>query len=383
MFQKPTYEELELRIKELQEKSEERFRQLLKNSFDIIVLIDANGVQKYVSESCEKVLGYRPEELVNIPVIETMIHPEDREKTYKGLLNILENKGYGGTQYRHRHKNGGWVYLETFGTNQLHNPAVKAVVLNIRDITERRHIRKKLEENEKRLSELNATKDKFFSIIAHDLKGPFNSIIGFSELLEEQIKNKNYEDIEKYAEVIHHSSQKALDLLTNLLEWARVQSGQIQFQPELFNLYQALNEVIELIADRASQKFVSVLIDLPDDLNVFADKRMIATVLRNLISNGIKFTPSGGKVRIKARIEHQNLMMSVSDTGIGISKENFDKLFRIEADFSTPGTQREKGTGLGLLLCKEFVEMHGGEIKAESEPDKGSIFSFLVPQVLE
>lgn len=383
MTQKPTYEELELRIAELQEKSEERFRQLLKNSFDIIVLIDASGVQKYVSESCEKVLGYRPEELVNIPVIETMIHPEDREKTYQGLRNILENKGYGGTQYRHRHKNGGWVHLETFGTNQLHNPAVKAVVLKIRDVTERVQIMKKLQENQQRLSELNAAKDKFFSIIAHDLKGPFNSILGFSELLDEQIKNNNYNGIEKYAEVIHHSSQKALNLLTNLLEWARVQTGRIKFQPEFFNLKLVLNEVTELIADQASQKSVSVVSELPDDLKVFADKRMMATILRNLISNGIKFTPQGGKVSTHARIEQQKLVVSVRDSGVGIPKANLEKIFRVDTDLTTPGTQREKGSGLGLLLCKEFVELHGGEITVESEPGKGSTFYFWVPQVSE
>lgn len=379
MTQKPTYEVLELQIAGLQEKSEERFRQLLKNSFDIIVLIDVNGVQKFVSESCEKILGYRPEELVNISVIDTMIHPEDREKTYQGLMNILENKGHGGTQYRHRHKNGGWVYLETFGTNQLDNPAVQAVVLNIRDVTESRRIMKKLQENQKRLSELNAAKDKFFSIIAHDLKGPFNSIIGFSELLEEQIKNKNYEGIEKYAEVIHHSSQKALNLLTNLLAWASVQTGRIQFQPEFFDLNRVLNEVFELIADQASQKSVSVISELTDSLQVFADKKMMATILRNLVSNGVKFTQEGGMVLVDARIESHQLLVSVRDTGIGIPKENINKLFRIDENLSTAGTKKEKGTGLGLLLCKEFLEMHGGEIKVESVPDKGSVFSFWLP----
>jgi two-component system, sensor histidine kinase and response regulator len=135
MPKKPTYKELEFRIKELQQESEERFRQLIKNSFDMIVLIGADGIQHYVSESCEKILGYKPEELTNIPVIEKMIHPDDREITIQCLQEIVAKKGVGGTQYRHRHKKGSWVYLEAFGTNQLDNPAVQSVVLNVRDIT--------------------------------------------------------------------------------------------------------------------------------------------------------------------------------------------------------------------------------------------------------
>ncbi|WP_372948157.1 ATP-binding protein [Mariniphaga sp.] len=376
MPKKPTYKELEFRIKELQLESEERFRQLIKNSFDMIVLIGADGIQHYVSESCEKILGYKPEELTNIPVIEKMIHPDDREKTMQGLLEIVAKKGVGGVQYRHRHKNGSWVYLEAFGTNQLDNPAVQSVVLNVRDITERKHIEQVLKESEARLSEMNATKDKFFSIIAHDLKSPFNSILGFSELLAEQVQKGDYNGIEKYASVIQHSSGRAMELLTNLLEWARSQTGRMEFQPEFFELNVLVKEVLALLENVAQQKSITIINNLPGILPVFADRKMVGTILRNLISNGIKFTHRGGEIRISSQENDGKMVVSVSDSGVGISREVLEKLFRIEENYTTAGTKNEKGTGLGLLLCKEFVEMHGGKIWVESEVGNGSTFRF-------
>ncbi len=376
MPKKPTYKELEFRIKELQLESEERFRQLIKNSFDMIVLIGADGIQHYVSESCEKILGYKPEELTNIPVIEKMIHPDDREKTMQGLQEIVAKKGVGGVQYRHRHKNGSWVYLEAFGTNQLDNPAVQSVVLNVRDITERKHIEQVLKESEARLSEMNATKDKFFSIIAHDLKSPFNSILGFSELLAEQVQKGDYNGIEKYASVIQHSSGRAMELLTNLLEWARSQTGRMEFQPEFFELNVLVKEVLALLENVAQQKSITIINNLPGILPVFADRKMVGTILRNLISNGIKFTHRGGEIRISSQEDDGKMVVSVSDSGVGISREVLEKLFRIEENHTTAGTKNEKGTGLGLLLCKEFVEMQGGKIWVESEVGNGSTFRF-------
>ncbi len=379
MSENLTYEDMEKQLQELHTTSDEKFKQLLKNSFDILVLLDSNGIQHFVSESCEKILGYKPEELINIPVIEKMIHPEDQEKTLKGLKGILENKEYGGTQYRHRHKNGGWVYLEAFGTNQLNNPAIKSVVLNVRDITMRKNAEQALKESEKRLSELNVTKDRFFSIIAHDLKTPFQSILGLSELLYEQVQDKNYEGLEKYAQLIQKSSQQAFDLLTNLLEWARSQTGRIEFKPENLDLAAQINSAVELLNDYALQKSISITRNLPASLPVLADKAMIETILRNLISNAIKFTSPGGKITITAESKKKEVVVSVSDNGVGIEKENLEKLFRIDHSHSTPGTQRETGTGLGLLICKEFVDLHGGRIWVNSESGKGSTFYFALP----
>ncbi|GET25151.1 PAS domain-containing sensor histidine kinase [Prolixibacter sp. NT017] len=379
MNNKSSYIELEKQNEELNKTSNKRLKQLLENSFDMIVLLDSNGIQHYVSESCEKILGYRPDELIQIPVIEQLIHPEDQEKVSLAFQDIIKNSTNGGTQYRHKHKNGGWVYLEAVGSNQIDNPLIQSVILNVRDITERKNAEAALIESKARLSELNATKDRFFSIIAHDLKSPFNSIFGFSELLVEQLARKDYQGVEKFAAVINHSSKQAMDLLTNLLEWARAQTGKIEFNPEYIELVTLVNNVTELFNDSAQQKSITIFKDLPHNIPVFADRYMVGTILRNLISNGIKFTHPGGKIRIRTEQNENQLTVSVTDNGVGIEKEAIDKLFRIEYSYSTTGTARESGTGLGLLLCKEFIEVHGGKIWVESEPGNGSTFCFTLP----
>jgi len=360
---------------------EEKFKQLIKNSFDMIVLLDSSGIQQFVSESCEKILGYKQEELTGIPIIEKMIHPEDQESTKRDLLDIIENKANGGSQYRHRHKNGSWVYLEAYGTNQLDNPKINSVVLNVRDITERKNAEQTIKENETRLRELNATKDRFFSIIGHDLKSPFNSVVGFSNIIAEHVKNQDYEGIEKYATIIQESARRAMNLLTNLLQWSRTQTGKIEFNPEYIELLSIINEVLELSNDTARQKSIHIERKLSHTIPVYADKAMISTILRNLISNSVKFTNTGGRINISIDQKEKQLIVSVADNGVGIKKEDIDKLFRIDYSYTTVGTNRETGSGLGLLLCKDFIELHGGKIWIESEIGKGSTISFSIPRV--
>jgi len=251
----------------------------------------------------------------------------------------------------------------------------------VNDITERKLAAEALLKSELNLRELNATKDKFFSIIAHDLKSPFNGIIGFSNLLSDQIREKNYEGVEEYAEIIQISSRRAMDLLTNLMVWARSQTGRIEFSPEYIELVALIDEVDELLGNSIHQKSITITRDIPHGLIVYADKAMISAMLRNLISNAYKFTNSGGKISISAQLRADDVLVTVSDNGIGIQKEVIEKLFRIEQSYSTSGTQNEQGTGLGLILCKEFVEKHGGKIWVQSEKGKGSKFSFTVPGI--
>ena len=236
-----------------------------------------------------------------------------------------------------------------------------------------------LKESESRLRELNATKDKFFSIIAHDLKSPFNNILGFSDILVGQIHEKDYESIKEYARIIQNSSQRAFSLLVNLLEWSRSQIGLIKFSPEYIEIGLLINQVAQLLIESAQLKSIEMFIELPSKVICFGDKEMISTILRNLISNALKFTNPGGRIVISAERSPDEILFSVSDNGVGMKKEAMWKLFRIDASSSAKGTSGEKGTGLGLILCKEFVEKHGGKIWAESEYGKGSTFSFTVP----
>jgi signal transduction histidine kinase len=229
------------------------------------------------------------------------------------------------------------------------------------------------------LHELNVSKDKFFSIIAHDLKNPFSSIIGLSEILKEEIKSGDTATMENYAGLINNSAVQTFRLLENLLEWANSQRGKISFNPVPINLGELFNEEFSMLNEMAIKKNIELINSFNDNLTIIADKNMIKTILRNLISNAIKFTHKNGKVEVKAMTENQHVEISVSDSGIGMTQEIIAKLFRIDSNLSTRGTENEKGTGLGLFLCREFVEKHGGRIWAESEVGTGSTFKFILP----
>lgn len=229
----------------------------------------------------------------------------------------------------------------------------------------------------------NAEKDKFFSIIAHDLKSPFNSIIGYSNILIEKIHKKDYGEIHKYAEIIGQSSNRAMDLLMNLMEWSRSQTGRMKFNPEYFGMTSLISETVLLFDDIASQKTITIAKNLHANVTVFADKAMISILLRNLVSNAVKFTHPGGKIIIATKEKHGELTVSVSDNGVGISKVDIENIFRIDGNYTTLGTNNEKGTGLGLVLCKEFIKKHDGKIWIESEEGKGSTIYFTLPNVAD
>jgi len=239
----------------------------------------------------------------------------------------------------------------------------------------------KLKQSIADLLKLNDQKDKFFSIMAHDLRSPFSSIIGFSELLEEQVKQKKYAEIEQYANIINLSSHRAIDLLTNLIEWARFQIGRMEFNPEYIEMNDLVKGIILLFDVVAGQKNISIINNcISENASVFADKEMLKTVLRNLISNAIKFTMPGGKIIVNIECKPEVLTVSIKDNGVGMPQSVFDKLFKIDGVCSTSGTNKEKGTGLGLILCKEFIEKHHGTVWVESEEGKGSKFSFSIPR---
>ena len=229
------------------------------------------------------------------------------------------------------------------------------------------------------LNELNASKDKFFSIIAHDLKNPFNTIIGFSEMLQEAVISNDQKIISKYASMINISSVQTFRLLENLLEWANSQRGKVSFNPVPISISEIIKEEFSMLDDMAKGKNIELKSNVPEKITIEADKNMIRTILRNLITNAIKFTHKNGKVEVNAITYKNHLEISVSDNGVGMSKDIMEKLFKIDANLSSRGTENERGTGLGLFLCKEFVEKHGGKIWTESEEGKGSTFKFLLP----
>lgn len=227
------------------------------------------------------------------------------------------------------------------------------------------------------LTKLNSDKDRFIAILAHDLRGPFNGFMGLSELLKNNISLYDQKKIESMAILINKSARNSYNLLEDLLKWT--QSGKLPYGPQQLNLTNICAGIIETINPLAGEKNIALNNFVAEGITIFADVNMLKTVLRNLISNAIKFTKSGGKINIYSAQDQLNITITVSDNGVGIDIETLNKLFDISQKFTLKGTANEKGSGLGLLLCKEFVEKHGGKIWAESEEGKGSHFKFSLP----
>jgi signal transduction histidine kinase/ligand-binding sensor domain-containing protein len=236
-----------------------------------------------------------------------------------------------------------------------------------------------LKETNQQLSLLNATKDRFFSIIAHDLRNPFNIVTGFSEILLKNYPKLPADKIEKYLDMIYASSLSGNYLLENLLQWSRSQSGHITFEPSELNLYALVEKIIRLLEADAERKHIQIQQTIDSHCIVYADENMINTILRNLISNAIKFSYENGKVLIEAVNNNDHVEISVADNGVGIPQETISKLFRVDSTISTKGTAKEPGTGLGLIICKEFIDKHKGRIWVESTVNKGSSFKFALP----
>lgn len=236
-----------------------------------------------------------------------------------------------------------------------------------------------IRENEQKLIESAKTQDKLYSIIAHDLKSPFNSLLGFANLLHEEYDEYSDEERKKYIDIMRSSSEGIFFLLENLLEWTRNSLEDIHYKPIRLELNKTVRQSITLVEKNADLKNINILNEIPKNTFVYADENMVRTIFRNLLSNAIKFTHNGGKITIDSSLNNDFIVCSVTDNGIGISPENISKLFKVESTIRKKGTSNERGTGLGLALCKEFVEKNGGNISVESEPEKGSKFVFTLP----
>lgn len=248
------------------------------------------------------------------------------------------------------------------------------------DITKRKMAEEEINKMNKTLLELNSTKDKFFSIIAHDLRSPFQGLLGYSQILTEDYQELSEEERKQYIINIAEISHNSYKLLENLLQWSRMQTGNFEFNPEVINLSEELIPTIELLKQTALNKDITVASLLKPKVYVMADKNMLNTVVRNLVSNAIKFTNTGGNIIISSKELDNYIVVSVKDDGVGMNKEKLNNLFKVVKNISTLGTAKEKGTGLGLLLCKEMVEKHSGEIWVESAEGHGSTFYFTLPK---
>jgi signal transduction histidine kinase len=240
--------------------------------------------------------------------------------------------------------------------------------------------KKNLENTNVELQKVNSTKDKFFSIIAHDLKSPFNAILGFSRLLNEEYSSLSDENRRAFAGNIKDASEATYRLLENLLEWSRMQANKIEFKPEVIDIGNIVLETFSLLHSSAEAKNIRLSSSVMFNTTAFADENMIKTVVRNLVSNAIKFTQTDGEVKISVSENNDYKEMSISDNGVGISENDFKVLFHVDVSLKNRGTANESGTGLGLIICKEFIERNGGTITVKSMIGIGSTFLFTLPK---
>jgi PAS domain S-box-containing protein len=361
------------KTEKLLRESEIKFRSIVESANAIIYTFDQDYKFTYISPEAQTNTGYQVDELMQTSPFD-LIHPEDVEEFRAFISSISDTRQlYGKIEYRIFKKDGTVSWRSGTVRPLLDEQGSIYGYLGIaHDIHE-------LKEKERILAEAVAMKDKLFSVIGHDLKSPLNSILGLTEVMAENVRKGEYEEVRDLFEWVRKSSQKSVDLLSNLLDWARSQTESLQFSPEPLAVLSVLQDTVTLMDEAAAEKKILIVLNAAADTKVMADENMTKTVLRNLLSNAIKYTYEGGEIRLSAEKNGAVVQICVQDNGTGISYKKIEKLFSPEKVSSTPGTKREKGTGLGLLLCKDFVEKQGGEIWALSDEKKGSAFYFTLP----
>lgn len=333
-----------------------------------------------------EICGYKLEELmpVSISTWEKIIHPEDLERSnkllqkhFEGKTDIYEFEG------RMKHKNGNWVWILDRGKvaeYDLSGKPLRMIGTHL-DITERKNAEMQLKKYAEELAESNSTKDKFFSIISHDLRSPFQGFLGLTEILSDKENNFSREEISEISQEMNKSAENLLSLLRNLFEWAQIQKGTIDYYPKKFSISDIINSAILIHSQKAAQKNIEIVNESDTKTIVFADDRMVNSIIGNLIANALKFTEKNGKITCETKEKDEKYIeISIKDTGIGMNSQLLKKLFKISEKTGRKGTEGEESTGLGLILCKDFVKLNKGEIWAESAEGKGSTFYFTLPK---
>ena len=340
---------------------------------------DSPSYIEFANDRFYEILHLDRSSFINNPgIISRFIFEEDKAQFAK--INVEANKYKTPFEWEGRFlidTNLIWIQFKSVPRVLENGDIIWTGTLN--DITQRKQIEEDIKHKNAELQRLSEDKDILMSILAHDLITPFNSMLGFLDLLSENLREYDVDTLENYISIVNNSAKGAFNLLNDILLWTRSQSGAIPFEPKIFNLKSSIEDVKDFLKPNANSKNITINIDESDKTVVFADVDMLNTILRNLISNAIKFTDSGGIVNISSERTESDILVTISDNGIGIAPNILPRLFDTTKLYSTRGTANEKGTGFGLMLCKKFVEEHGGEIWAESELSKGSKFKFTLP----
>ncbi len=353
---------------------------------NVVVIMDPDTNFTWVNEGFEKKYGMGLQEFKDK-------HGDNLKKSssYKNINDILDKVIHKkeSASYTSGLKNteGGYSWFQTTISPVVNKEgevisiiAIDSDITKIKEAEEKINKQKtEIEKQRDELKKLNATKDKFFSIIAHDLKNPFHSIMGFSDLLTRSYDEIEEEKKKEFLSLIKESSASAYALLENLLQWARTQTNRIKFNPAKFDLSALIEDNKQMIGVHAQNKNLKIVTPEKDNLEVFADYNMVNTIIRNILSNAVKFTPEGGKITVNTEKTDSRMFINIEDTGVGIDNKDMSKLFKLDEFHTTTGTSGETGTGLGLIVCKEFVKKHKGDLTVEGEKGKGTTFTFSLP----
>lgn len=384
----------------------EKLRKLC-DSISAAILIFQDKKLAFINPESLKLTNYSEDEILRKIESMEIIHPDfhaEVDKIINGFENGALNKYKSDLKIFGKNDDEKWIHCVinavNFESNNLYlitayditerkntefqlNKYIETLnrtrIMHEENSAELRELNSKLLESKEKLKRLIAEKDKFLFIISHDLKTPFNSVLGFAEILLSDVEILSPNEIKLFAHHIHEAASNLVNLLTSLLEWARMRNGNTECKPEEIDLEEIVDETILVLYDNAYKKNINLRRDVMDNISVYVDKKMITSVLQNLLYNAIKFSYRSSIITVSAMEENEHIRISIKDSGIGISKRDIAKLFNIEEHYSTAGTENEKGTGLGLSLCKDLVEMNNGKIWAESTLGEGSTFHFTVP----
>jgi len=340
---------------------------------------DKNHKYVFVNSAFNRLYGKETDEVIGITVGELWNSNDYVKKIQPAMEKCMAGKPmfilYEGKIPDGQHK----ILEMNFYPHRNANGGIDGIISTAKDVTEHKKAERALKESEARLKELNATKDKLFSIIGHDLKGPLNNILGFSQLIDQQFENYSSDEIRHYNKLIYQLSQSVSELLENLLTWSRAQRNIISVSPQNVAVYFTVEKCFGLLIQNAIHKEIRLKNNVPPDTVVYADEAMVTTVIRNLISNAIKFTHRGGTISVAVKSTEKTVQLEIKDTGVGIPSDKIPQLFQPNENQSSVGTEGEKGTGLGLIICKDFIEKNRGKIWVESEEYAGTTFFISLP----
>ncbi len=365
--------------------NELRFKVWAENMKDILWQTDSEQKLVYVSPSGFKILGYQPEEMLyrnslgflaeySAGFVLRTIKIREKKKIKNDLTRNIKY------EVQVIHKTGRCIWTEIIASPLYDSFGNITGFQGIaRDISERKEAELKIKQQVEDLKRINAEKDKFFSIIAHDLKGLLHGFVGYTKFIADRINTLSEEKLAEYSKTIYGTAANLNELLSNLLEWSMIQRNRIRFSPKDCDLKAILEKNIRTFEHQVKNKEISIVALNIDEIIVFVDYHMINTVIRNILSNAIKFTPHKGRIEIMANRKNNNVEISIQDTGIGMDEITLNSIFKIDSVISTPGTDGEPSSGLGLILCKEYIKKHNGSIWIDSKIDKGTCVHVILP----